>query len=116
MGIVRVGVHAAHRPMLAILRIRSTSMRYLQDHGTQSKLRMRREDRSKDEAVGDCCYTLVLRDAGFADADAFETTCRRAAGCFVRKHAPEHLRVFCHREFDPCGRRVHATRQMSSGR
>jgi hypothetical protein len=89
---------------------------YLQSDGTQSKLYMYWKDRSKGEVAGDWRYTLVLRDAEFPDADAFETTCRRAVGFFVRKHAPEDLRVFFHREYDPFGRRVYATGQTPSRR
>jgi hypothetical protein len=34
----------------------------------------------------------------------------------VRKHAPEDLRVFFHREYDPFGRRVYAPGQTPSRR
>jgi hypothetical protein len=82
---------------------------YFHSHGTQSKLYLYWVDRSKGEAVGDWRYTLVLRDGEFADADAFENTCRRAVGFFVRKHLPDEPRVYFRREFDSFGRRVHAS-------
>lgn len=82
---------------------------YFHSDGTQSKLHLYWVDRSKSEAVGDWRYTLVLRDGEFADADAFENTCRRAVGFFVRKHLPDESRVYFRREFDAFGRRVHAS-------
>ena len=109
-------IHARMEARRAEERSERGNALYLQSDGTQSKLRMYWVDRSKGEAVGDCDYTLVLRDAEFTDADAFESTCRRAVGFFVRKHAPEDLHVFFHREFDPHGRRVHAVDPRRSGR
>jgi hypothetical protein len=82
---------------------------YFHSDGTQSKLHLYWVDRSKGEPVGDWRYTLVLRDGAFADADAFENTCRRAVGFFVRKHLPDEPRVYFRREFDAFGRRVHAS-------
>ncbi len=71
--------------------------------GTQSKLYLHWYDPKTRRSAGEWRYTLVLRDAGFDDADVFESACRRAVGRFVRERLPETVSAYYRYEY---GRRA----------